>query len=76
MVLAELPTTSARLGYIALFGAGSVIGMSLLTGLAGVPMSRVARTPRLAAALLLFTGLLSTGVGAWWGWTAIEQLAA
>ena len=76
MVLAELPTTAARVSYIAIFGAGSVVGMSLLTGLAGVPMARVARNPRLAAALLLFTGLLSTGIGAWWGWTAIEQLAA
>lgn len=76
LVLAELPTATERLSYIALFGIGSVVGMSLLTGLAGVPMMRLARAPRLAAALLLFIGMFSTGVGAWWGWTALQPLLA
>jgi high-affinity nickel permease len=76
LVLAELPTASARLSYIALFGAGSVVGMSLLTGLAGVPLMKLARTPRLGAALLLFTGVVSTSIGAWWGWVAMVQLLA
>lgn len=74
LVVAELPDTSARLSYIALFGAGSVVGMSLLTGLAGVPLMKLARSPRLAAGLLLFTGVLSTGIGAWWGWGAVQHL--
>lgn len=76
LVMAELPTASARLSYIALFGAGSVVGMSLLTGLAGVPMMKLARSPRLAAGLLLFTGSLSAGIGAWWGWSAMQGLMA
>ncbi len=76
LVMAELPTASARLSYIALFGAGSVVGMSLLTGLAGVPMMKLARSPRLAAGLLLFTGVLSTAIGACWGWGAIQNLIA
>ena len=74
LVLAELPTAEQRLGYIALFGAGSVLGMSLLTGLAGVPLRRLARTPRLAAGVLFFTGLSSTSIGAWWGWAAMHRL--
>lgn len=74
LVLAELPTAGARLGYIALFGAGSVAGMSLLTGLAGVPLKKLACSPRLASGLLLFTGVLSTGIGAWWGFGALQQL--
>lgn len=74
LVLAELPTASARLSYIALFGIGSVAGMSLLTGLAGVPLMKLARAPRLAAGLLLFAGTFSTGVGAWWGWAALQSL--
>ena len=76
LVLAELPTAAERLSYIVLFGSGSVVGMTLLTGLAGVPMMKLARTPKLAAALLLFIGLFSTGVGAWWGWTALQPLLA
>ena len=74
LVMAELPTASARLSYIALFGAGSVVGMSLLTGLAGVPLMKLARAPKLAAALLLFTGSVSTATGAWWGWGAVQSL--
>lgn len=74
LVLAELPTAAERLSYIVLFGSGSVVGMSLLTGLAGVPMMKIARTPRLAAALLMVIGVFSTGVGAWWGWTALQPL--
>ena len=74
LVLAELPTATQRLSYIALFGAGSVLGMSALTGLAGLPLMHLARTPRLAAGVLLFTGLISTSIGAWWGWAAMHQL--
>ncbi|MFZ5444438.1 MAG: urease accessory protein [Myxococcota bacterium] len=73
LVLAELPTLGARLLYIALFGAGSIVGMALLTGLAGLPLARLARSPRLATALLFVTGVVSTGIGAWWG---LESLAA
>ncbi len=67
LVLAELPSISARLVYIALFGAGSIAGMALLTGLAGLPLMRVARSPRLASMLLGVTGCVSAMVGVWWG---------
>lgn len=76
LVLAELPTPMARLTYIALFGAGSIVGMGLLTGLAGVPLMRLAKAPKLAAGLLLVTGVLSTGIGAWWGVGSLQQLLA
>jgi hypothetical protein len=74
LVIPGLPTMAARLSYILLFGAGSIVGMSLLTGLAGVPLMKLARAPRLAAGLLLVTGLISTSIGAWWGWAAMNQL--
>ena len=76
LVLAELPSTGARLGYIALFGTGSVLGMALLTGLAGVPLLRLARAPKVAAGLLGATGLLSITVGLWWAATSVRQLSA
>jgi high-affinity nickel-transport protein len=76
LVLAELPTAAARLGYIALFGLGSVAGMGLLTGLAGLPLMRVARAPRVAAALLGVAGLLSVGVGGFWAVASGLELAA
>lgn len=76
LVVAELPTIGARLGYIAVFGAGSVVGMALLTGLAGVPLMRLARTPRVASGLLSVAGLLSVVVGLWWGAASLRHLLA
>jgi len=74
LVLAELPTVGARLAYIGLFGAGSVVGMGLLTGLAGVPLSRAARQPRLSAGLLAAAGVVSLVVGTWWGVASVTRL--
>jgi len=76
LVLAELPTAEARLGYIALFGLGSVAGMALLTGLAGLPLMRVARAPRAAALLLGVAGVLSVGIGGFWAIASGLELAA
>lgn len=74
LVLAELPSSSARLAYIAIFGAGSVVGMALLTGLAGVPLMRIAKAPRLASLLLGTTGLASLVVGLFWGFDSGAKL--
>jgi hypothetical protein len=49
--------------------------MGLLTGLVGVPLSRAARNPRLATGLLVFTGIVSLIIGAWWGVTSATRLA-
>lgn len=76
LVLAELPSAASRLAYIALFGLGSVLGMAMLTGLVGVPLGRLARAPRLASRLLGAAGLLSVGVGTFWGVEAGARLLA
>ena len=41
LVLATLPSTAARLTYMALFGLGSTLGMAALSGLLGWPLARV-----------------------------------
>lgn len=74
LVLAELPTFGARLGYIALFAGGSVVGMGTLTGLAGLPLSRMARTPQFASGLLTVAGLVSLVIGGWWGFSSASRL--
>lgn len=68
MVLADLPSTSARLVYIALFGAGSVLGMSALSGGIGVPLAHMSRRPSTRASLLAGAGMISIGLGVVWGW--------
>ena len=43
LVLTTLPTTAARLTYMALFGLGSTLGMAALSGLLGWPLARAWR---------------------------------
>jgi ABC-type nickel/cobalt efflux system permease component RcnA len=74
LVLAELPTVGARLVYIALFGAGSVVGMAMLSALCGLPLAKLQRAPKRMAACLLGVGVISVSAGAWWGFSAAERL--
>src|ERR1700722_10299299 len=43
LVLATLPSTAARLTYMALFGLGSTLGMAALSGLLGWPIARMGK---------------------------------
>jgi hypothetical protein len=63
LVMAELPSTPSRLVYIALFGCGSMLGMALLSGLAGWPLARVGYSRRVAASIALITGAFSIALG-------------
>jgi len=77
LVVARLPTAFARLLYIALFGAGSAIGMACLTGLAGWPLARMSRaSPRLLSGVTAAAGVISLSLGSFWGWSAVRALMA
>jgi hypothetical protein len=67
LVLAELPSMPARIVYIALFGCGSMLGMALLSGLAGWPLARIGRSRRAAAFMALLSGAISIAFGVAWG---------
>ena len=41
LVVTTLPSTATRLGYLALFGVGSTVGMAALSGLLGWPIARL-----------------------------------
>src|SRR5439155_3099771 len=45
LVLATLPSTTARLSYLTLFGLGSTLGMTAMTGLLGWPLARATSHP-------------------------------
>lgn len=66
VALAAMPTTAGRLLYIVLFGAGSALGMALLSGMLGVPLARSAARPRIHRALSLGAGGFSVLFGAYW----------
>jgi high-affinity nickel-transport protein len=67
LVFAELPGNGARIIYMTLFGAGSVAGMALASGLAGMSLARVARAPETMRRIGAVAGVLSIIVGVAWG---------
>ncbi|MBI3399803.1 MAG: urease accessory protein [Acidobacteria bacterium] len=74
LVLTTLPSTAARLSYIALFGLGSTLGMAALSGLLGWPIARLGQNRGLARAVSLVVGCVSTTLGLWWGYPLIGKL--
>lgn len=66
LVVAQLPTTGARLAYIGLFGLGSMLGMALLSGLVGVPLVALGKRPQVLRSLAVATGTISMALGIFW----------
>jgi high-affinity nickel-transport protein len=66
IAFAELPGTWTRLTYMTLFGLGSIAGMALASGAAGVTLRIVARSGGVRRGLGLATGVLSIAVGVLW----------
>ena len=67
LVLTTLPSTAARLTYMAVFGLGSTLGMAALSGLLGWPLARVGNHQVLARAVSLAVGCTSTALGIYYG---------
>ena len=74
LVLATLPTTAARLTYMALFGLGSTIGMATLSGLLGWPLARLGSHHLVARLVMLVVGCTSTVLGGLWGQAAFARM--
>jgi ABC-type nickel/cobalt efflux system permease component RcnA len=73
LVFAELPTDAARLAYIGLFGAGSIIGMALASAAATASFGALAERGARSRGVGVAIGGLSVAVGVAW---AIAPLAA
>jgi len=74
LVLARLPSAQLRFAYMALFSAGSIVGMCVLSGLAGWPLARLARNPRASRMLLGAAGAGSAMLGVIWAWPIAGRL--
>ena len=74
LVVATLPSTVTRLSYLALFGAGSTLGMAALSGLLGWQIARVGADRTVARGLSLAAGSVSTVLGLFWGYPLINRL--
>ena len=56
----------ARVLYMVMFGAGSIAGMAIATGITGAALVRLAHGPRTRRTLAIATGLLSCVIGVVW----------
>ena len=74
LVLAGFDTNLERLAYTLVFGLGSVLGMGLLSGVAGWPLASLLRTPRARGWTSAAAGGLSVAMGLLWGWPLLPKL--
>jgi hypothetical protein len=72
IVFAKLPTTAQRIGYIAVFGIGSIVGMAAASAVVGVSLRSLERSQR---GLMLGAGALSVVLGVVWSLPLWSQLA-
>jgi high-affinity nickel-transport protein len=73
-VFAKLPDVASRVGYIALFGLGSVAGMAVATGVAGAYLCRIATSHRRRSVLAVATGVGSIALGIVWALPELSLL--
>lgn len=73
LVLATLPSASAQLAYVVLFGLGSTLSMAALSGLLGWPLARVGTHHAVGRSVSLAVGCLSTAIGVVWGYPTIAR---
>jgi hypothetical protein len=74
LVLTTLPSTTARLSYMALFGLGSTIGMAALSGLLGWPLARLGAHHAVARGVSLVVGAMSVALGLLWGYPLVDRI--
>ena len=76
LVLTTLPTTTARLTYMALFGLGSTLSMAALSGLLGWPLARLGAHSGVARGISMAVGVMSVALGVFWGYPLVGRLAS
>jgi nitrile hydratase accessory protein len=73
LVVATLPSTATRLGYLSLFGIGSTLGMVALSGLLGWQIARMGSDRTIVRTLSLAVGCVSTVLGLFWGYPLLSR---
>ncbi|MFN8006155.1 MAG: hypothetical protein U0V70_03855 [Terriglobia bacterium] len=69
LVLTQIPSFALGLLYLAVFGAGSIVGMMIMSGLVGLPFALSARRlTRFHHTLQLAAGLFSVSFGLWYAY--------
>jgi hypothetical protein len=73
-VMLRLSGATSRVAFMALFGLGATIGMSLMSGLAGWPLAAVMRRPVAARWVLGTIGATSAALGLVWSWGPLTRI--
>ena len=74
VVVAALPSTAARITWLALFGFGSTVAMAAMSGLLGWPIARLGNHRAIVRGVSLAVGCVSIGLGVFWGYPLIGKL--
>ena len=74
LVLTTLPTATARVAYLLLFGLGSTLSMAAMSGLLGWPLARLGTQRAVARWVSLIVGLTTTVLGVAWGYAPLVAL--
>ena len=74
LATASFPTAAARVAFIALFGFGSIAAMAAISGLAGWPLARLARSSTAGRTLLAVAGTTSVVLGVLCTWSSVQRL--
>lgn len=64
LVVATLPSAAAQLSYLLTFGVGSIVGMTVLSGLLGWPLARLGTHHIVTRTFALVAGGMSIALGA------------
>jgi hypothetical protein len=73
MAMAALPTLGVQILFMGLFGLGSTVAMAVLSGLAGLPLARLARRPAAFAWVSATAGVVSMVAGVMWSWPVFRR---
>ena len=73
-VVATLPSTATRLGYLTLFGLGTTLGMVALSGLLGWQIARMGSNRGVVRVFSLAVGCVSMLLGLFWGYPLLSAL--
>jgi ABC-type nickel/cobalt efflux system permease component RcnA len=74
LVFANMPDLRAGLTYLFFFGAGSLLGMAALAGIAGAPLRVISQRAKPQALLFAAAGILSVTIGINYGLPIAQRL--
>jgi hypothetical protein len=75
LALASIRSLPLAIGFVALYALGSILGMALLAGLAGLPLARLSRNRQLLPLVVAAAGSFSLVLGAVWAWPIVARVA-